>query len=594
MLVVFSMQDIVNIYNQTLGIQVEKSILNKATFLELGGDSMMAIDAAHRIVKVTRSKIGHVLSSHQIITANDLFQNTIQSIYDIIIDGRGADDGDTGADTMMIQRKSKRPRYHYNRDENGCDVKLALENLPDVKIYNEKKNCIDGKIKLAWKLPLQMCVDASPIIIPMMTVAEGSADLVIVGSQGGDIAIVDTITGKAKSRMSVKGKIEGDISFMKTTTKSEAESNGERGRYFLFVCSYDFKRSTRGDLQRVGYIHTFELFNERGYENESSHSSRTATNGNTWNNDMISTKRLWEYEINGELKNKPIVFRLKETSLKDDKDDCCHRVIIGSYNGTVSYLNAKTGKVLDTIVDVGGAIHADPIIIFGGASTTEKTKYQARALIVSSTWTGKVSCLHIDKESIGIIWQIDIGSPIYATPLFDKNHNTAIIFAIDGSIRSVSLKNGEEIWVNLITNRPIFSSGCFIQPMITNLIKNTNIVNIKKGIDEQLIVFGCHDGFVRCVSCNNGDLKWKFDAKSAILGTPLAIDNMKRVIVTTSAGIVISLDSYSGSEDKESVASDGEIFSSPCASSWASEGTPGCTSAIYFGCRDSCMYKVWV
>ena len=65
-------------------------LIQPVTFSELGGDSMMVIiiDAANRIMKAARSKKGLNLAKHQIITANDLFENTILSIYYYILNGK--------------------------------------------------------------------------------------------------------------------------------------------------------------------------------------------------------------------------------------------------------------------------------------------------------------------------------------------------------------------------------------------------------------------------------------------------------------------------------------------------------------------------
>ena len=44
-------------------------------------------------------------------------------------------------------------------------------------------------IRVAWKLPLQMCVDAEPILIPIAPTK--GLDVIVVRSQGGYIVVAD-------------------------------------------------------------------------------------------------------------------------------------------------------------------------------------------------------------------------------------------------------------------------------------------------------------------------------------------------------------------------------------------------------------------
>ena len=347
--------------------------MTTATFPELGGDSMMAIDATHRILKATKSSVS--LSPDQIITPNDLFQNSIQSLYNLVINGR----------SMMVPRTKSAKRSRSVREADN-DKKLALHHLPDVTVYNGNSS-IGDKIKLAWKLPLQMCVDARPIILP--TFLEGS-DMVAVGSQGGDFVVADRTTGQTQCRMQVNGKIEGEMSFL------EIESETYDGiKCILYVCSYDVKYSNDG-LQRLGYVNAFSL-GLHGRTNDpngvSKMKSLLSRKRDTHNREVYNElPKLWEYEMSGELKNKPIAFSVPQL-----RGNVCYRVVVGSYNGTVSYLDAITGKVLDTIKNdcLGGAIHADPIV-----TMTEKEEMKAKVIVASSTWTGKVSCLCV-KEELG-------------------------------------------------------------------------------------------------------------------------------------------------------------------------------------------------
>jgi len=80
----FVIDDIVKIYSATLGLQkhdVEGGFIG-ASFSELGGDSMMAIDATHQILVFIREKGIH-LSDDQIISPIDLMEFSIKLLFEI-------------------------------------------------------------------------------------------------------------------------------------------------------------------------------------------------------------------------------------------------------------------------------------------------------------------------------------------------------------------------------------------------------------------------------------------------------------------------------------------------------------------------------
>ncbi len=588
---------------------------------------MMAIDGHHRIMKLAQSK-GVILPDQKAITANDLFHRTANDLYKLITSGSGS-----GSDEML--HDPKRPRFSPEVDNDNDTMKLlAIQKLPDVQFYSGRKVVGDDKLQLAWKLRLLMCVDAKPSKVPIIfhnVGTTGFEELIAVGSQGGDICIANSKTGKAVCRMNVEGKIEGEMScFITTRTKEICSSRNGRTRTagcILYVCSYDVQYSAEaGHAQRFGYINAFEIscqdIDSDGDEGgDDSGTNKMELEFTTRQQLHVTSTRLWRYAVNGEIKNKPIVFSLPQLQLQHQ------RLLIASYNGDVLYFDAMTGKILDKLDDgsLGGAIHADPVVIITdtadiqennnqiqinaktGVGSRTRTRTRAKAIIASSTWIGKVSCLSLDKDSIKEVqWQIDINSPIYATPLplplyhseshsdansyvdgnADLNLNVIFIFAIDGSLRLIDLDSGTEKWVKTnIAKRPIFSSGCFIHVRTQDKDKDKDKHETKTKT-KTLVAFGSHDSLVRCVNLD-GEIEWTFDANAAITTTPLPIDNGKRLIVSTAAGIIYSLNSETGLVDKEPLQLDGEIFSSPCTGSGSEP------EEIYVGCRDSCIYKIW-
>ena len=483
---------------------------------------MIAIDAAHRIMKVAKLKKNFNKSDDRIISGIDLFHHTIKGVYDIITSGR----------RVVSQRASKRQKSSTNK---ASSYVPSFNKFPEVSTYNlTDKN----KIEAAWKLPLLMCVDARPT--EMITENDESLrHFVVVGSQGGDIVIANATNGDVYCREKLEGKIEGQIGYLFSKSCENLSST-----YRLFVPCF----VTSGKNPRIGYVHAFEF--------KQTYSSHTNCN------DLFSLSKSWVYETDGELKNKPAAF-----CFQNNKNENCHRIVVAAYDGSVTYLNADTGEMLSKFdsSDTGGAIHADPLI--------SKRGNEIKVIVASSTWAGKISCLSVHEFNLTIDWQIESTTPIYSSPLLCNTNlieerERLVIFGIDGTLRSIDLRSGKQYWKESVTSRPIFSSGIRIQ------LKN-----------QDTIVFGCHDGLVRCVNTSDCKLKWTFDTKAAVLARPVFISESTNIIVASSSGEIFSLDSRTGMENRSSLRLGGEIFSSPSSLN-------GKANSVFVGCRDSHLYRI--
>ena len=477
-------EDIVTAYSAVLGLDTEafEGRLSTASFPELGGDSMMAINASHRILATIRGK-GIDLPDEQIITSLDLLQFPIQVVFDILKCGRD-----------NLPPVSKKARTACKDDED------AFENLPDATIYDDR-DIGSALLSKVWKVPLIMCVDSSPVFIEHST-----GSIIIASSQGGDLACIEPTTGTALFRTKLPGKIEGDLSFI---LNAQLEP-------ILFVPTYGASQNQ----EHRGCIHALKV-------------SKTNT--------LVP---IWQYSTNGEIKNKPTIF----TCPKDNS----HRVLIASYSGSISYLDAMTGKLLDKQDDLGGAIHATPIIITGDDGL--------RAIVASSTWMGRVTCLALHADSMEITWVVDLWTPIYATPL--HSNDSILICGVDGSVRSLLSNDGNELWKIETENRPIFTKPLHISP--------------------SRMVFGSHDGKLRCVNKADGATLWTYDCESPIVSNPIYAKH--RVMCATYSGYMFVLNASSGVV-MGSIRLPGEIFSNPLLIQ---------EQDIYIGCRDNHLYKLRV
>ncbi len=535
-----SLSDIMNTYSQILGVEVHniKGSSSKI-FSELGGDSMMAINATHQILATARGK-GFKLLEEQVITPIDLMHSSIQMIYDILMSGR----------------QSVSPLVKRQRIEGPIDSTSQPE-LPKAIVYTPGTDVSCSFLSKVWKVPLLMCIDSAPVILE-----RNNKVLFVVASQGGDIAIIEAENGEVLHQTQVQGKVEGDLNYL-YTTMNDAKS------MIVFIPSYESKQR-----KGKGFLNAFKIHIE---------------------DSELSFKNMWRHETDGELKSKPCVceqsFPYSCTEESENPDQCirtcCKRVLIASYGGNLSYLDAQTGQLLDECNDLGGAIHADPIVINDWGTSNVSMK----VLVATSTWRGKISCLRCNYDSLHKLWTIDLWTPIYAPPKhinhidIDRPHvSSVIIFGVDGSVRSLDHNdNGKELWqVEPIhrdnSSRPIFTPCCMI---------------------GNNIMFGSYDGRIRCVDTRDGTIKWKtMELGSPIVGGPVyvpsAIENDtdgERLIVITTSGNIRVLNASNGSlvepdnphvEPSGCLQLDGEVFSNPLLF----------RRCLYVGCRDNHLYKL--
>jgi outer membrane protein assembly factor BamB len=527
------------------------------TFPELGGDSMMAINASHLILSDIR-KIGYKLSDDQKITPIDIMQLPLQALLEILENGRKA-----------LPPEAKKQRITGNSNDEG-----NIENLSSHAIAYSYNICTQDDSSLTisknWKMPLKMCVDSRSLVIN-----KGDDNVIISGSQGGDLACICS-SGKLLSRTNVTGKIEGDLNFLAASLQTDMDP-------IIFVPTYVSSHdqagtSTSGNEGKpgTGNIHALKL---------------------SKSNSLIP---IWTYNTNGDIKSKPMIFTYPN-SYKTNT----HRLLTASYDGSLSYLDAITGELLQKKDGLGGAIHADPIVLTHESPNTDNTDATVSAIVASCTWKGKVTCLTLTQTSMEIKWEVDLWTPIYASPYVNpsrckKDTPSVILCGIDGSVRSLNCNNGEEIWKTETGTKPIFTKCCRIDP--------------SSEANTGQIILGSNDGKLRCIHESNGVIQWTINVHAPILSSPIC--SMDHIICATTAGSVLvfdkvplrilvstDIDGTCTSDRKQpgkdktkyisaqanvptealtSVRLEGEIFSSPVAKG----------NDIYIGCRDSCLYKL--
>lgn len=501
--------------------------LTKRSFAEFGGDSLMAITAAHKILSTVKEK-NMTLIEENTINAVDLMTLSIQEVYNII-SGRQSNHSSVKRQRVL---------------NDGIDD--ILKSLPSTTLYESDSNKQRHRyLKKLWKAPLQMCVDSSPILIRR----EGRS-LLVVASQGGDLAIVDAKSGTILHRCKIEGKIEGDLNYLVSKRNGTEE-------IVVFVPTYESKK-------KMGRLDVFKLCFDP----------------------TLTLEKFWSYESDGEIKSKPCVFLLPRqkgevTMISDCNGQCREKVLTSSYGGSLSYLDIQTGALLEKKENLGGAIHVDPVVIEDSSSVSTNTTLCV--IVASCSWKGKVSCLKINARSLIHLWDIDMWTPIYSTPRHIDSESTngvfpsLIICGIDGSVRCLDYTNkGDERW-------RVENSGC--RPIFTPCLTL-----------KQFIIFGSYDGRIRCLNVKDGSSHWDSeDLKSPIVSSPVYINNGDNaspdaVVVATTSGNIHALNASTGTllcrpeDDKmmDQLRLDGEIFCNPiCAKPF-----------IYYGCRDSHVYSI--
>ena len=130
------------------------------------------------------------------------------------------------------------------------------------------------------------------------------------------------------------------------------------------------------------------------------------------------------------------------------------------------------------------------------------------------------------------------------------------------------------------------TTGCIHDISIESMqIKSTNVASkpIFSGpiIVGDSVVFGCHDGIVRCVSSSDfADQLWQYDAQSVVYSSTLPLSG-GRCIVCTTAGDVILIQAGKELWRTKVV---GEI--------WSDAVQVGMGGAIIFGARDSRIHTI--
>ncbi|GFV75471.1 beta-alanine-activating enzyme [Trichonephila clavipes] len=238
----------------------------------------------------------------------------------------------------------------------------------------------------------------------------------------------------------------------------------------------------------------------------------------------------WHFKTGAEVKSSPVV-------------SSQNVVFVGSHDKHLYAINGENGKLLWRKIVAHGSIFSSP------------TLFEKLDAVSVATLDGTVAILKMDSGDF--IWTFHYKKPIFSSPLFTSSgifigatNNCFLHFNISGSLI-----------FEYETKGSIFSSACVI-------------------LNNDHIVFGCHDSSVHCIK-SNGENVWKFCGDSPIYSTPFAFQwkQSKYIAVASVSGVLYILDQTHG-EVKHSWKCPGEIFSSPTV----------LNNFLVIGCRDNNVY----
>ena len=175
-----------------------------------------------------------------------------------------------------------------------------------------------------------------------------------------------------------------------------------------------------------------------------------------------------------------------------------------------------------------------------------------------------------------------MSAPVFATPAMDTSSNVLLLYVaqVNGTVSCIRGLDGSTKWHSRETDQPIFSSPTFW----CDDTEEEAAASSRGG----RVVFGAHDGILRCLEAEAGRRVWSKNLADPIYSSPVCFESHPqhhwRVGVCTIAGQVVVLDLRDGSHVCTLNAFHGQVFSSPRHSP-ASGG-------LVIGCRDNYIYHV--
>ena len=514
-------------------------VLEAETFYSLGGDSVGAIELMWRV----RQELNVDIAPAMLLLPLPRLAADLNALVDV----SAANAVDSNTINSEPSRKKKRstsivsPTEHLYQQStmimHGSPCFWAGRSGYGHREATKSASAIMASsvsITKAWSVKLKRCVDSSPLVTAVDAV-DNVTTTVYIGSHGGDFLALDATNGTILWQEQLGEHIEGGTA---------CNSSGSI-IYVTSFCGKDRESNDDSDFNHLGSLWALR--------------SLEATDD--------TSRILWVTRMAGEVKGAASI------------DHSSNLVVVGSHDGCIYFVSSIDGSETYPKVNCGGgSIFASPLID------------ELNRRVFAVTTQGVLMCLTLPNSSSSssshitssmsptTLWSVDFGAPIFTSPIF--YNNSIIIGGVDGSVRAIQSQTGESVWQSFDGTKPIFSSPCHLSLFLD-------------GVNIDVVVFGCHDGYLRCVLLSTGCLLWDVDLGSAIFSAPTFVPDSNLILASTTAGEIIVIMGNLDKKDQSMEGSDegrwrikakfrmpAEIYSSPVFYK----------GKIYIGCRDDNIY----
>ena len=233
----------------------------------------------------------------------------------------------------------------------------------------------------------------------------------------------------------------------------------------------------------------------------------------------------WKYKVRSAVASSPLLFG--------------DLVVFGALDGTVHFLDGKTGKRLGEY-KVSGSICGTPLLSGG--------------MLVVPASGGKCALTAFDLTTGEVRWRRCPGE-LSSSPVAAGDR--LFLTAHGGTAMALDLRTGEEIW-RFETEDPICSSPA---------------------LSGEALFFGCDDDHLYALSAQTGELLWKTRADASVRAAPAVCG--KEIYFGTTAGTFYRV----GAEDGKAIwtfPAEGGIYAAPVCGE----------DRIYFGSDDRHLYAL--
>ncbi|XP_043696810.1 putative acyl-activating enzyme 19 isoform X2 [Telopea speciosissima] len=228
-----------------------------------------------------------------------------------------------------------------------------------VEIHRNRK----GSMRELWKVHLESCVDASPLVV----FTEGQTYL-FIGSHSQIFLCVNAISGFVQWQVKLEGRIECSAAI--TSDFSQVVVGCYKGKiYFL---------------------------------------------------DFMTGNISWAFQTGGEVKSQPVV------------DKCRNLIWCGSHDHNLYALDYKNHCCVYK-TSCGGSVYGSPSIDL------------VRYMLYAASTSGRVTAISIKALPFSIVWQYELGVPVFGSLSISSPSGNVICCLVDGHVIALN-PSGSIIW----------------------------------------------------------------------------------------------------------------------------------------------------